>query len=281
MRIGFVTLRHPRNRRSPVTPDVVGLLESWGASVELIYPDEELTDLGAVRPEHDLYILKAGTELALSYAGALHTVGAEILNPYPIAAMCRDKIVATRRLEHAGVPVPATYTTLHPSRLAPLLDEGPLVVKPYRGSEGRGVHVVWDADELDDLPADHGPLFAQRYHEPQGRDRKIYVIGGQVFGVKRVWPVRSFEDKLGEPFTITPELREIALRCGTAFGLELYGLDVIVSGDRPYVVDISSFPGFKGVPDAALRLADYIFAAGQRVLAGEPLIQGLATGAAP
>jgi ribosomal protein S6--L-glutamate ligase len=281
MNIGLIALRHPPARRSTITPDMVRLLEDWGATVELIYPDDERIDLGTVQPEHDLYILKSGTELALSFAGALHTVGATILNPYPIAAVCRDKIVATRRLQHADVPVPDTYTALHPARLAPLLDDGPLVVKPYRGSEGRGVHVVWDADELDDLPCDGGPVFAQRYHEPQGRDRKIYVIGGQVFGVKRVWPVRSFEDKLGEPFTITPELREIALRCGTAFGLELYGLDIIVSGDRPYVVDISSFPGFKGVPDAALRLADYIFAAGERVLRGQPLLQSLEAGATP
>jgi ribosomal protein S6--L-glutamate ligase len=272
MNIGLLTLRHPPSRRSPITPEVVGLLEEWGAHVDLIHPDDELTDLATIRAEHDLYVLKAGTELALSFAGALHAIGATILNPYPIAAMCRDKIIATRTLERAGVPVPATYTTLHPAQLAVLLDDGPLVLKPYRGSEGRGVHVVWDADELDCVPGDHGPVFAQRYHEPDGRDRKIYVIGGQVFGVKRVWPVRSFEDKLGEPFTITPELRDIALRCGAAFGLELYGLDIIINDGRPYVVDISSFPGFKGVPDAALRLADYIFTAAQRVLAGEPPI---------
>jgi ribosomal protein S6--L-glutamate ligase len=274
MNIALMTMRHPPRPHSPITPVVVALLEEWGATVELVHPDDQLTDLATVRVEHDLYILKSGTELALSLAGALHGLGARILNPYPIAAMCRDKIVATRTLERAGVPVPATYTAMHPARLAPLLDAGPLVVKPYRGSEGRGVHVVWDADELDDVPAGHGPVFAQRYHEPQGRDRKIYVIGGQVFGVKRVWPVRSIEDKLGEPFTITPELRAIALRCGEAFGLELYGLDIIISDGRPYVVDISSFPGFKGVPDAALRLADYIFTAAQRVVAGGPLLPG-------
>jgi hypothetical protein len=42
--------------------------------------------------------------------------------------------------------------------------------------------------------------------------------------------------------------------------MQLYCLDVVVSGDRPYVVDVSSFPGFDGVPDAALRLADFIYA---------------------
>src|SRR5918992_1851842 len=267
---GLRALPPPPSRRSPMMPEVVALLEEWGAHVDVIYPEEELTDLATVRDEHDLYILKSGTELALSLAGALHAIGAATLNPYPIAARCRDKIVATRTLERAGVPVPATYTTLHPSQLAPLLNDGPLVLKPHRGSEGRGVHVVWDADELDSVSGDQGPVFAQRYHEPDGRDRKIYVIGDQVFGVKRVWPVRSFEEKLGEPFTITPELRDIALRCGAAFGLELYGLDVIFSHRRPYVVDISSFPGFKGVPDATLRLPDYIYAAPRRGLAGGP-----------
>ena len=35
----------------------------------------------------------------------------------------------------------------------------------------------------------------------------------------------------------------------------------MISDDRPYVVDVNPFPGFKGVPEAALRLADYVYAA--------------------
>lgn len=272
MRIGIIMLRHPPTRISPVMPEVVRLLSDWGAVVEMIYPEERLTELGEVRVAHDLYILKSGTEMALSLAGALHAAGAPLLNPYPTAAMMRDKIVATRILQAAHVPIPETYVTAHPNQLAPLLDDGPLVLKPYRGSEGKGVHVVWDADELDDVRTNAGPVFAQRYHKPEGRDHKIYCIGAQVFGVRRIWPAKTYEEKLGEPFTITPELHEIALCCGRAFGLELFGLDIIVSDGRPFVVDISSFPGFKGVPDAALRLADYIYGAGQRVVQGEPLL---------
>jgi ribosomal protein S6--L-glutamate ligase len=271
MRIGMVMTRHPRSKVSPIMPEVVELLDEWGAEVETLCPEEELTALADVRAEHDLYVLKSGSELALSLAGALHTAGAQILNPYPVALACRDKVIATRMLQSAGVPTPDTYVAAQTGELSPLLDNGPLVVKPYRGTNGIGVHLVWDPDQLDDV-AHGGVIFAQRYHKPEGRDRKIYVIGGQVFGVKRVWPARTYEEKLGEPFKITEELREIALACGRAFGIELYGLDVIVSDGRPYVVDISSFPGFKGVSEASLRLADYIYAAAERVMRGEPAI---------
>lgn len=261
MRVAFIMLSHPRSRVSPIMPEVIGLLEQWGVEAGLIHPEEQLIDLSRVGVDHDIYVLKSGTELALSLAGALDALGATILNPYPITARCRDKIVATRILQAAEVPIPETYLSVHPAQLAPLLDAGPLVVKPHRGSRGRGVQVVWDADELHDVGGSDGPVFAQRYLEPAGRDRKLYCIGGQVFGVKRVWPVRSYADKLGEPFSVTPELRQIVLRCARAFGMELFGLDIILSGGRPYVVDINPFPGFKGVPQAALRLADYIYSA--------------------
>jgi ribosomal protein S6--L-glutamate ligase len=272
VRLGFIMVRHEPTRISPIMPEVVRLLREWGVTVDLIYPEERLTDLANLDLDYDLYVLKSGSELALSLAGVLDAAGRLILNPYRVAARCRDKIIASRILQQAGVPTPDTYVTTHVNQLAGLLDEGPLVVKPYRGSQGRGVTVVWDADELDGLAVGEGPVFAQRYHEPQGRDRKIYAIGGQIFGVKRVWPARTYEEKIGEPFTVSPELHDIALRCGEAFGIELYGLDIILSDGRPIVVDVSSFPGFKGVPQAALRLSDYIYAVAQRVSAGEPLL---------
>ena len=117
-----------------------------------------------------------------------------------------------------------------------------------------------------------GPIFAQRYHEPTGRDRKLYCMRGQLFGVKRVWPVRSYDDKLDESFTVTPELREIALRAAEAFGIDLFGLDIVLSEGRPYVVDVNPFPGFKGVPDAALRLADYLYDALRRATQSPSLV---------
>jgi ribosomal protein S6--L-glutamate ligase len=278
MRIAILLARHPPRGRNPIMPEVVRLLGSWGADVAACYPDEETTILDDVVADHDLYVLKSGSETALSVAGALHACGAAILNPYPVATACRDKIVASAILAAAGVPVPQSFVTGAMSALAPALADGPLVVKPHRGSQGRGVRVVRRPSELSALASVPGPVFAQRHHPPDGHDHKLYCIGDQVFGVRRVWPARSYEEKLGRPFTVSHELREIALSAGRAFGIDLYGVDVVFSGGMPVVVDFASFPGFKGVPDAALRLADHIYAVARQVAVGGGVTLGVGTG---
>jgi ribosomal protein S6--L-glutamate ligase len=269
VKIGILMLRHPPTRKSPIIPEVIHLLREWGITVDLIYPEEQLADLKKVQVKHDFYIIKSGTDLSLSLAGALHASKAITLNPYPITLMMRNKIFATHRLTVAGIPTPETYVTSQVEQLAPLLEKGPLIIKPFTHCNGQGVHVVWDHDGLGRISPNQGPIFAQRYYSPQGKDHKIYYINGQIFGVKRVWPARTYEEKIGKPFTISSTLRQIALRCSRAFGIELLGFDVIFSEGRPYVVDINCFPGFKGVPNAALRLADFIYSYGQRVLNGK------------
>jgi ribosomal protein S6--L-glutamate ligase len=262
VKIGILTLRHSPTRTNPIMTGVVRLLREWGADVDVIYPEEQCTRIAGLSPSHDLYVLKSASDLALSYAGALHAAGAAVLNSYSSVALLRDRVAATRRLVEVGVPVPESFVTADPKTLAPILEEGPLVLKPSRSSR-RGVHVVWDADELDEVSSGEGPIFAQRYHPPDGRERKIYCIGGQLFGVMRARPARTYEEKVGEAFALTPELREIAIACGRAFGVDLYAIDVLESEGRPFVVNVQSFPGFKGVPDAALRLADYVYTVAQ------------------
>ena len=218
-------------------------------------------------------VLRHTSGLSLSLAGALHELGAVMVNPYPVSAALRDKVIASRILQAAGVPTPDTYLASHPDQLLPLLDSGPLVIKPYQGSGGHHVRIVRTGAELAGTDCGREPVFAQRYHNNDGRDRKIYAIGGQLFGVKKVFPRRTEEEKQGELFMLSPELREITLQCGRAFGIDLYGVDIIESEGTPYVVDMCSIPGFKGVPDAPRLLAQYFYAAAERAARGEPLPQ--------
>lgn len=261
MRIAFLLARHAPGRVSPIFPEVLRLLTGFGAAVEAIYPDDPGVDAADAQVAHDLYVLKVKSEAALQYAQVLHVKGATTLNPYPVTALCRDKIATTEALHRAGVPVPRTYVETDAAALSPLLVEGPLIVKPYRGSQGRGVRVVRSAEDLQTVVVGSEPVMAQQYLEPDGRDRKVYRIGEEYFCVKRVWPPTTYAEKLGEVTTVDGPLREVAEQCGRALGIDLYGVDVIFNGGRPFVVDLSSFPGFKGVPEAARRLGEYIYAA--------------------
>ena len=268
LRIGFLLPHYSPKSRS-LMPAVVEALAESGAIVEVIHPVEGILDLSKVRVEHDLYVLRHTSGLSLSLAGALHELGAVIVNPYPVSAALKDKIVASRTLEAAGVPTPAAYVASQPQQLLALLDLGPLVVKPYQGAGGHQVRIIRTPAELAEVNCGREPVFAQRYHANDGRDRKIYAIGGRLFGVKKVFPRRTEEEKYGEPFTLSPELREIAVRCGRAFGIDLFGVDIIESEGVPYVVDMCSIPGFKGVPDAPRLLAQYFYAVAEQAARAE------------
>lgn len=274
MRIGIIA-----DWLNPTMEQLVQLLTDRGAHVQLIFPEKQLTDLAQLRVEHDLYLLKSGTEPALSLGGALHMLGAVTLNPYPTVAMLRNKVIVMRALQAAGVPVPDTYMTCNAADIPPLLDGGPLILKPYRGTRGRGVRVIRRPEDLADLPEDD-LLLVQRYHAPDppdGLDHKLFRIGDRIFGIRRVWPIRTYEDKLGTPFEPPAELQEIARRCGEAFGIDLYGLDIIMSEGKPYVVDLNKFGSYMGVPNGAQLLAEHIYAAGQRAMHGEPAVSAAMT----
>lgn len=259
MRIAVLLVRHEPSRVSPVVPAMLERLTARGARVDTIHPDEP-TAPPALAPETALCVLKAKTPAALRYGAAVHAQGIPTLTSYPATVTCRDKIATTRALEAAGVPVPETYVESRALALAPLLADGPLIVKPFRGSQGEGIRVVHDVEALAQVDTGPDPVLAQRYLPPDGRDLKIYRIGAEVFCVERPWPPRTFADKLGRSRPVPEEIRAIALACGTALGIDLYGVDVILHGGRPLVVDLSSFPGFKGVPDAGRRLGDHVYA---------------------
>ena len=257
-RITLILRRNRLLRPGHLIPTFIGHLQRSGARVELIDPDVEPVSLRDLRSgDVDVYVLVSPTEAALSLAGALERAGGVLVPPWAVAAGCRDKIVQTTMLSHAGLPVPASWLTVHPQALAGELRKGPLLVKDPRGSRGRGLHLVRHRDELWHLSRGT-PWLVMRYHHADGRDLKLYRIGDEVHGVARVFPARSMAEKVGQPLEVTAELRDLALRCGDAFGTTLCGVDVIRSDGRLWVVDMSAFPGFKGVPDAAARIARVI-----------------------
>lgn len=264
---------------SPILLDTFRLLQARGFHVESGIAEDLVTRPDELEARHDLYVLKSHTELALSLAGTLHAQGAPLLNPYPSCLATQNKIVASRLLRSAGVPTPSTWVTGDFTLLRDVAS--PLIIKPYLGHRGAGLRIVRDRDALTALPPPDSPMIVQEYIEGAGEDLKVYVVGDHVAAVRKPFAPDSFT-RPGQPCPVSRDVWDIALCCGRAFGLGLYGLDIIESPRGPFVVDLNTFPGYKGVPDAAPLLADYIAAAAERAARGDPIVatEGSAAGRA-
>jgi ribosomal protein S6--L-glutamate ligase len=250
-----------------VTAEIVARLrDTHGVTVDLLTPDEQLLELGQLQAEHDLYVLKAKTPMTLAMAAAVSAAGARVINTFEASNLTRDKLAATAVLAASGVPVPASWATGRPELLRDQLEGGPLWLKPQRGSQGKGVRRLTSVAEMDraecaacDVYGLPIPLFAQREVPSGGRDLKVYVVGEHMWAIARPFPARTLEDKLGTPCRVPPMIREAAIGCGRALGLELYGVDFLVAGDQFFVIDVNALPGFKGVPEAPAAIADYVY----------------------
>lgn len=258
MRVHFLAARRVPPVPSPVLVEVYERLRARGVAVDNCIPEETLTATGEFAVRHDLYVLKSHTELALSVAGTLNALGARLLNPYRSCLLTQDKITSTRLLADAGVPVPPSWVTDDYDLVRPFLARGPLIAKPHRGHRGSCIHVLRRPEDLASLCPAEGPFLFQRYLESESEDLKAYVVGGQVFAVTKRFSPAAFQH-FGCPAELDARARDIVLTCGRALGLHLYGVDLVVTDDGPFVVDVNYFPGYKGVPGAAQLIADYIY----------------------
>jgi len=100
VRIGFLMGRSFTEDRHQA--DIVTWLRQWGATAEPLHLGDDLIDVARVGLDHDLFVLKSRSDLAMSVAADLHGAGARVLNPYPVSALLRDRVVTSRVLRAAG-----------------------------------------------------------------------------------------------------------------------------------------------------------------------------------
>ncbi len=280
MRICF--LMEPPRSTTSVTHEVLDGLKASGADVEVVTERSGLVDLENFKFDYDAYLFKSHSPLAESLAAAAHYHGATLLNEYPATMKVRDKVLTCTLLLQGGIPTPKTFVTDSIETLRPVVQKMPIVVKPYRGRRGMGIEVCLneaefdaliarrasDAPAADDAKDDGGGedgtalgdrlIYAQEYEEHEPYDYKAYAIGDYVHVIKRIFPAKTKEEKLGIPVGDHPELEDLVRRCGKLFGLELYGVDLVKTPKGFSVIEVNCFPGFKGVPDGGARITDFI-----------------------
>lgn len=259
MRFCFLVEEQYRNDGIPV--DVVRQLTDWGHRVDVLRPGGSLLELGRLvqTGSHDAWVLKTvsgGPGLGLLEAAA--TAGLTTVNDARSIRCVRDKASAAVRAAGFGLPVPETWAAARLVDLAQIpADRYPLVVKPAEGSQGRAVHridhpgqLILAAGEF----AGEGMLIAQPWVRNSGTDLKVYCLDGELFGTERTSPlVRGKRQE--RPVPLSAEVASIAAQVGAVYGLDLYGVDIVLGPDGPIVVDVNDFPSFRQVPDAVARVA--------------------------
>ena len=254
---------------SSTTGQIVGMLRDGGAEVELIVPEARAWDLAKTRPEHDLYLLKSKTRVTLRVAGALAAGGARVVNSYESSRLAKDKVLHTALLANAGVPLPRSWAVASRVGLEELLERKEckaFLAKPSNGSMAKGICRLVGVDDLAGAEAraviaaldEQRPLLVMEEVPSDGLDLKLYVVGDWVSAIRRKFPARTPEEKRGEPAEVPAHIKEAALACGRALGLELYGVDVLTHGGCFWVVDVNAFPSYKGIEDGPRRVAEYL-----------------------
>ena len=256
-------------------PSVVAeALRSWGHQVDVLHPHSMLTDLGDLMPggtsAYDAYVLKTVSGgPGLSVLEAAGAAGLATVNDYRAIRLARDKAVAASRARAAGLPFPTTWFAARSALLQQVpRDRYPLVVKPNNGSSCEQIYRVESPEQLDRLDIDDsGFLLAQPYLTNPGYDVKLYNTGGDVFAAVRRSPLHPGEDVVEQLIPVTPELHALTLAVGRAFGLDIYGLDVVQTPRGWVVLDVNDFPSFGKVPEVAQRLARTVLRLARRAAA--------------
>jgi ribosomal protein S6--L-glutamate ligase len=218
----------------------------------------------------DVCVARGRSDAVLSRLLAAERHGVPTINRAAAVAAVVDKGGMAVALAGAGIPTPTTILG-SPAQLAAELpsDLYPVIVKPIRGDNCRGLAVCADPGALGRVEPNDEPLLCQPFLRGDGADLKLYAVGETVWAVRKPSPLvreRSSWSVHGgltdaTPVELTGELRELALRCGELFGLELYGVDCLVTSAGPVVIEVNDFPNYTGVPGADTALADYVLAA--------------------
>jgi ribosomal protein S6--L-glutamate ligase len=254
---------------SSTTEEIVRRLREGGAEVDLIVAEARAWDLAKTRPEHDLYVLKSKTRMTLRVAGALAAGGARLVNSYESSRLAKDKVLHTALLANAGVPLPRSWAVASRAGLEELLERrkcAAFLAKPPSGSMAKGICRLVGVDDLAGAEAreliaaldEQRPVLVMEEVPSDGLDLKLYVVGDWIAAIRRPFPARTDAEKRGEPAEVPAPIRDAALACGRALGLELYGVDVLTDDGRFRVVDVNAFPSYKGIEGGPRRVAEHL-----------------------
>ena len=199
--------------------------------------------------------------LRLGVLHALRELGVMVWNDARAIERCVDKSMTSFLLSRAGIPTPATWATESYEQAHAIAEretaEGPLVLKPLFGSQGRGLKLVHRPEDLPKIEETPGRVYyLQRFIGVKRRggyhDFRILVVQGRIVAAMRRhsdhWITNIKRGGRPLPVVINDEMKTLALQAAMAVGANFVGVDIVYeTDDRPAVLEVNSMPAWSGL----------------------------------
>ena len=215
-----------------------------------------------------MYLLKSRSPQAQAFARRAERAGAVVVNSPASTAAALDRWAMATLLDLAGVPAPRTWSfpTLRQMAADDVTRQWlpwPLVVKSRTSGRGDLVRLVHDRAELLTLLPQWGdePVIAQEFVANDGFDIKVWVIGSDLSAARRACALDGVDKTADVALTgddLPADWALTARRAGAALGLDLFGVDLLVTDRGPIVIDVNAFPGFQGANDPAESMLRFL-----------------------
>jgi RimK family alpha-L-glutamate ligase len=217
--------------------------------------------------------------LRLGILHALRELDVLVWNDARAIERCVDKSTTSFLLTRAGIATPPAWAVESQESARTIVQresaQGPLVLKPLFGSQGRGLRLIRTADDLPPPDAVAGVYYLQRYVGVEGNDGfcdfRLLVSRGRVIAAMARRAVNWITNvkQGGRPMAVVADkdMKELAVRATAVVDAEFAGVDILYGRDgRLTVLEVNSMPAWSGLqkvtPDGiALILAGDLVAA--------------------
>jgi len=199
--------------------------------------------------------------LRLGVLHALRELGVTVWNDARSIECCVDKSMTSFLLARAGIPTPATWAMESYEQAHAVVEretaEGPLVLKPLFGSQGRGLTLIRRPEDLPPVNRTAGRVFyLQRFvgaeHGNGYHDFRLLVVQGRVVAAMRRhsshWITNVKRGGRPVAVAVNDEMKALALRAAATVGANFVGVDIVYGpGERPTVLEVNSMPAWSGL----------------------------------
>jgi RimK family alpha-L-glutamate ligase len=194
---------------------------------------------------------------SLAVVRQLEKLGVLVLNPNTALEISKDKLYTLQTLAAHNMPIPKTMIAKFPVDMNSITREFsfPLILKKSSGSQGKGVMLIQNQDQLNDvvdmIDVTKPLIFQQYISKSSGRDIRVVVVGGKAIGGMMRVAKKGFKSNFHQggyvkPVQLTPAIEWLAIESVKQLGLDVAGVDILIDEKTYRICEINASPGFQG-----------------------------------